>query len=231
MDIRIDKMLAAATGLSRKEARALIKAGLVGMKGETVKDIGAKVSGGVTLRGLPLEYSDKVYYMLNKPKGILSAGRDKNRETVVDIIANETGRKGLFPVGRLDKDTTGLLLITNDGDFSHKVISPKSGIVKEYIVTLDGAVTSEVIEGFEKGVTLADGTVCLSAKLEILSENTCKCSIMEGKYHQIKRMFGVYALGVNELERVKIGRLCLDEKLKSGEYKELSSDQIKRIFE
>ena len=227
-------MIAAATGISRKDARTLIKTGLVAVRGATVKDIGYKAEASdVTLRGVPIEYSEKVYYMLNKPCGVLSASRDKNRQTVVDIVANATGRHGLFAVGRLDKDTTGLILITNDGDFSHKVISPKSGIVKEYIVTLDGTVSEEVIAGFESGVTLADGKNCLPATLTVLDseKNICKCCINEGKYHQIKRMFGVYSLGVNELCRVKIGDLNLGENLALGEFCELTDSQIKSIIE
>ena len=132
----------------------------------------------------------------------------------------------MFPVGRLDKDTTGLLILTNDGDFAHKVISPKSNIEKSYVATLDGSVTSDMISAFSAGVVLADGTVCKPAILEKITDNTARVIITEGKYHQIKRMFGVVGLGVNSLHRERIGKLFLPENLPAGGICELNVNEI-----
>ena len=166
---------------------------------------------------------------MNKPAGILSASNDKRAKTVVDIVPEHLKREGLFPVGRLDKDTTGFLIVTNDGDFGHKIISPKSNIEKVYLAELDGDVTDEMIAAFEKGVVLADGTQCMSAKLEKAGDCTALITIREGKYHQVKRMFGTVGLGVNKLHRKSIGGLSLPEGLEPGCCMELSFDDLKQI--
>ncbi len=168
---------------------------------------------------------------MNKPKGVLSASTDKKKQTVVDLVPESLKRNNLFPVGRLDKDTTGLLIITDDGEFAHNAISPKKEVFKTYEATLDGKVTEEMVESFSKGVVLADGTVCKKAYLKPLGNNRAEIKISEGKYHQIKRMFGTVGLGVNELCRTGFGTLSLPCDLTEGECKELSSREIQEIFE
>lgn len=233
--IRIDKIVSSASGLSRREAHDLIRSGRVTVSGTVIRDIGFKVdpdSEEVLLNGQSAGYCKNVYYMLNKPAGLLSAASDKNRRTVVDIVFEETGRKNLFPVGRLDKDTTGLLLITDDGEFAHRVISPKSHVEKEYIALLDGDVGQAEIDAFANGVELADGRVCRPAKLETDDESgqICRVTLTEGKYHQVKRMFGAVGLGVNELCRVRIGELKLDSSLAEGEFRALTEDEKKLVL-
>jgi len=184
----------------------------------------------VCFDGKQISFSAKVYLMMNKPKSVLCASTDKRAKTVIDIIPSPLKRKGLFCVGRLDKDTTGLLLITDDGDFSHKIISPKSMIPKKYEVQLDGIITEQMITIFKEGVVLADGTKCLPATLNVVSDNIAHVVIFEGKYHQIKRMFGVVGLGVVSLKRLSIGGLELDQTLKEGEIKKLSNSELCSIF-
>ena len=168
--------------------------------------------------------------MLNKPAGILSASNDKNRKTVVDLAPEEYKHYNLFPVGRLDKDTTGLLILTNDGDFAHKVISPKSNIEKSYIAVVDGSVTPDMITAFASGVVLSDGTVCKPAILEKITDTSARVIITEGKYHQIKRMFGVVGLGVNALHRERIGELQLPDNLLPGNIYELNVNELRLIL-
>lgn len=228
---RLDKIVASLTGCSRKDARGMVLRGRVTVNGAVSGNIAQKVDpekDNVKIDGQEFTYKKYVYIMINKPKGILSASNDKSRETVVDLVKPEFNREGLFPVGRLDKDTTGLLIITDDGDFGHKVISPKSGIEKEYLVTLDKPITESDIEKLEHGVTLVDGAVCRPAKVKIANESKTKIymTITEGKYHEIKRMLGVVNIGVNELERVRIGGLHKDDKLKFGEYRELTAEEL-----
>ncbi len=230
---RLDKIISSQFNIPRKVTKAIIHRGKVKIDGNIIRDPSLQVDvDKVTIeyKGQTLNYKEHVYIMLNKPKGVLSASEDKNRETVVDLVPSELFRQGLFPVGRLDKDTTGLILITDDGDFAHQVISPKKNIFKTYKVTLDGDLTEEGIALLEKGVTLADGTVCKPALVKSADGNVCVIKISEGKYHQIKRMFGVLELGVNELERVAIGGLSLPQNLEEGNAIELSEAQKSLIF-
>ena len=231
---RLDKIVAAGTSGSRKIARGLILRGDVSVNGVIIKNMSEKVDPSVdeiTVCGERIEYKKYVYILINKPKGVLSASNDKTRETVVDLVKPRFNREGLFPVGRLDKDTTGLLIITDDGDFGHKVISPKSRIEKEYIVTLDKPITETDIGILQSGVTLADGTVCRPAKVRICSKpETVSITITEGKYHEIKRMLGVVGIGVNELTRIRIGKLTIDAKLSEGDYRELSVQELALIW-
>ena len=225
---RLDKVISSICKVSRKDARGIIKKGRAVIDGRQVKDISAKVdteNSEIMVDGQKKTYKQFVYIMINKPKGILSASNDKTRETVVDLVKHDYDRHGLFPVGRLDKDTTGLLIITDDGEFGHKVISPKSFIEKEYIVTVDKPVNKEMTDILEQGVTLADGTECRPARVSVLSRDGMKLSVVitEGKYHEIKRMMGVVNVGVNELHRKRIGALTLDTSLLPGSYRELSS--------
>ena len=222
------------TGGSRKDARGMVLRGRVSVNGKVSGNIAQKVdpkTDDISVDGQSLTYKKYVYIMINKPKGILSASNDKSRETVVDLVKPDFPRDGLFPVGRLDKDTTGLLIITDDGDFGHKVISPKSLIEKEYLVTLDKPITAEDIKVLEAGVTLADGTVCRPAKVrQTEREKVVSMTITEGKYHEIKRMLGVVGIGVNELERIRIGSLFKDDKLDVGQYRELTEEDLSLVW-
>ncbi len=232
-DIRIDKYLSVALGISRNEAKVLLKGGKISVEGKVISKPEAKVSQTAQVKCGEdiLSYKEHIYILMNKPEGILSASTDKRVKTVIDIIPEELKRTGLFPVGRLDKNTTGLLIITDDGDFGHKVTSPKSLIEKRYFVQLDGEVKEEYISVFEKGITLADGEVCMPACLEIVDSNTAIVTIREGKYHQIKRMFGIVGLGVNALKRLSIGKLTLPKGLSEGSVTELTEDEIRKIFQ
>ena len=229
---RFDKIISNQFNVSRKDARIAIRRGKGVVDGCVLKDPSQLVdtASEIVFDGKKLEYKKYVYILMYKPKGVLSASEDKRQKTVVDLVPEEMKRNGLFPVGRLDKDTTGLLIITDDGDFAHRVITPNKDVDKVYIATLDGAVTKEMEEAFLKGVVLADGTVCKSAKLEALADNKAKVTISEGKYHQIKRMFGTVGLGVNELERRSIGGLHLPPNMKIGECKMLNDKEISLIF-
>ena len=231
---RLDKIISSQFNISRSITKAIIHRGKVKVDGQVVRDPSLQVdvdSVCIEYKGQVLSYKEHIYIIMNKPKGVLSASEDKSRETVVDLIPPELFRQGLFPVGRLDRDTTGLLLITDDGDFAHMVISPKKNIFKTYKVLLDGDITEDMFEQFEKGIVLADGTKCRSAKLKRVCENTAEIKISEGKYHQIKRMFGVVGLGVNELERVALGGLKLPINLGAGECRELTEAEKNQIFD
>ena len=230
--IRADKYLSVALGISRAEAKQLLKSGKVFADGSAVFKGETKINeeARVTVGGEPIVYKKHIYIMMNKPEGILSASTDKRVKTVVDILPGELKREGLFPVGRLDKNTTGLLIITDDGDFAHRVTSPKSNTEKCYFAELDAAVPSDLAEHFAKGVTLASGEKCKPAILRIAGECTAYVSVTEGKYHQIKRMFGVFGLGVNKLHRVSIGKLNLPDTLAPGHASELTEEEKAQIF-
>ena len=230
---RFDKIISSQFNISRKDARIGIRRGKGTVDGVVIKDPSAQVSpdAQISYDGQALQYKEYIYILMNKPKGVLSATTDKNKKTVVDLVPPKFKRNNLFPVGRLDKDTTGLLIITDDGEFAHNAISPKKDVLKTYIATLDGKVTDEMADIFSKGVVLADGTLCKKAFLKPLGDNKAEIKISEGKYHQIKRMFGTVGLGVNELCRVGFGNLNLPSDLQEGECKELETWEIKAIFE
>ena len=231
--IRIDKMLSNVTNISRSEIKRFIKRGEVTVNGKVVKTADEKIdpeSSEVKLKGQTIGYNEFVYIMLNKPKGILSASNDKSRKTVVDLVPENLKRQKLFPVGRLDKDTTGLIIITNDGEYAHKIISPKNKTGKVYIATLDGALKEDLISEFKKGVVLADGTKCRPASLEILESNIARLTLFDGKYHEVKRMFGVFDLGVSELHRYAIGDLTLPDTLQSGECLLMSAEDVEKTL-
>lgn len=214
-------------------SRTQIHRGKVTVDGKICRDPSLSVDADtaqITYKGQAITYKKYIYLVMNKPKGALSASTDKNRETVVDLVPSCLKRANLAPVGRLDRDTTGLLLITDDGEFAHKIISPKSGILKTYLVTLDNEITPDVAEKFREGVILADGTKCLPANLEIIEPTKALVQISEGKYHQIKRMFGTVDLGVNELCRLKIGSFALPKGLSEGECRELTLDEQNSLF-
>lgn len=228
---RLDKIIASQTSFSRSEARRLVREGRVTVDGRTARSADCKVQPGaavVAVDGRPIRYEKHAYFMLNKPTGVLSAVREPGRLTVTDLVEQKTGRRGLFPVGRLDRDTTGLILLTDDGDFAHRIISPNSRIEKTYRAQLDGPVTPDMIRRFARGVTLADGTACLPAVLRRPEpDQPClaEIRISEGKYHQVKRMFGAVGLGVVSLERIRIGALVLDPSLAPGDCRPLSPEE------
>lgn len=228
---RLDKFISNQLILSRKTVRTGIQRGSAIVNGAIVRDSGTIIDAdndSVTYEGSIVGYKEYVYILMNKPKGILSASNDKSRPTVVDLVPEHIKRQGLFPVGRLDKDTTGLLLITDDGVFAHNCISPKKAISKSYIAILDGDISDDMIRKFKEGVVLVDGTRCKPATLESISENVARIIITEGKYHQIKRMFGTVGLGVNALHREAIGGLALPEGMITGECIEMTKEQLEK---
>lgn len=183
----------------------------------------------VSLDGVNLEYNKFYYYMLNKPPGVLTAVKDNNYKTVMDIM-DVTPKEGLFPVGRLDKDTEGLLLITNDGELSHNLLSPKKHVNKTYYVELNGELIDSDIDLFAKGLDIGEKNITKPAKLEILSgRNRAYITITEGKYYQVKRMFQAIGLTVTFLKRISMGSLILDKNLKSGGYRKLTEEEISNL--
>ena len=231
--MRLDKFLVSQGVGTRKEVQSLVKSGAVTVDGVIVKKADLKIdenSSSVAVNGKEISYMEYVYIVMNKPQGCVSATEDNRETTVIDLLPKELRRKGLFPAGRLDKDTTGLLIITDDGQFAHKVISPKSDISKVYEVLLDADIPVSAVEEFSRGVALSDGTRCLPAKLEILESRLARVEIKEGKYHQIKRMFGVVGLGVVELKRLSIGGFNLPKELDEGECRELTSEELSQII-
>lgn len=233
-DERLDKLVSNRFCIPRKTAKSDIKAGLVKVNGEVVKIPESKVedSSAISYGDREVKGSKYVYIMMNKPAGVLTASTDRSRTTVVDLVPTAVKRKGLFPVGRLDRDTTGLLIITDDGSWAHGIVSPKHHVEKRYIVTLDGEITENMKEDFRRGVTLADGTVCRPALLDGTERpGVVTVTLREGKYHQIKRMFGVYGLGVNALHRDSIGDLSLDGSLAPGESREMTLREVRLAAE
>lgn len=229
---RIDKILSSALKISRAEVKRLMKKQRVTVGNERVTDPNVKVDActdKIAINGKPVVYQKHIYIMLNKPKGVVSASTDRDAPTVVDLVPEEMKRAGLFPAGRLDADTTGFVLITDDGDFAHRILSPKNHIEKTYIALLEKEISDEDIEKFKAGVELKDGTLCLEAKLERVGERTVKVVIHEGKYHQVKRMFAALGNRVIELRRVQMGNLKLDESLKEGECREITDSELEMI--
>ena len=231
--MRLDKFISSQLNISRKDARAAILRGRAAVDGTTVRAADFKINenaDSVTFDGQALSYKKRIYIIMNKPRGVLSASDDKRQPTVIGIIPEKLRRNGLFPVGRLDKDTTGLLIITDDGDFAHRVLSPKKEIFKTYIAVLDGEITPDMPEKFLNGIVLTDGTKCRRAFLRRVDKNTAEIKICEGKFHQIKRMFGTVGLGVNALERTAVGNFYLPEDLPQGACSETDSEALESIF-
>lgn len=231
---RIDKLLTASGFVSRSEAKEYVKQGRVSVNGNLVLAPDEKYDGErdtIFLDGVQINCRQFRYFIMNKPAGLLSATEDHSQITVIDILPLELQRLNLFPIGRLDKDTTGLLLLTNDGELSHKVISPKYHVAKTYIADLEYDLEPDNIIAFEKGIILSDGTLCLPAELKIINNRVAKVIVFEGKYHQVKRMFAAIGNHVLHLHRVKIGELALEPTLAEGNYRELSDSEIKLLFE
>lgn len=231
--LRLDKFLADQGLASRKELREIIRSGRVSVNGAAVKSADWKVdpeSDRICFDGSSVTAASVHTLMLYKPLGVVSATEDKNEKTVLDLLPQQYRRMGLSPVGRLDKDTSGLLLLSNDGDFLHRVISPKSAVEKCYCVTVEGEPDEEDVKAFREGLLLRDGTECLPAKLELLGNGRCLVRVTEGKYHQVRRMLASRGLPVKELKRLSIGNLLLDEDLGPGGWKELGQEDLCRVF-
>ena len=219
--MRLDKYLSDMGAGTRSELKKAIKAGLVTVDSKTITDPGIHVSPDsvVLFQGRPVAYETYVYYMLHKPAGVISASEDPRETTVVDLIT-EQKRKDLFPVGRLDRDTEGLLIITNDGEMSHRLLSPRHHVDKIYYARVTGEVTPDDIQAFESGIVLPDGLECLPAVLRVLGQSEycdTEVTIREGKFHQIKRMFLALGHEVVYLKRLSMGPLTLDPDLAPGD--------------
>jgi 16S rRNA pseudouridine516 synthase len=222
---------------SRKEVKQLLKSGSVKVDNVVVKDAKQHVDTNtqtVTLNGEVVEYKEFIYLMMNKPPGVLSATEDQSTETVIDLLELEDQVYEPFPVGRLDKDTEGLLLITNDGQLAHRLLSPKKHVPKTYFAVIEGEVTEEDVKAFAAGVTLDDGYETKPGELHILKSgirSDIELTITEGKFHQVKRMFQAVGKRVVYLKRITMGPLPLDETLELGEYRELTEEEVELLKE
>lgn len=232
--IRLDKYLADMGVGTRQEVKKLIRKGLVEIDGVRVLKPDEKVAKGlqtVSVDGIPIFYREYEYYLLNKPKGVVSATEDAKDRTVIDLIVSKR-RKDLFPVGRLDKDTEGLLIIANDGDMAHRLLSPKHHIDKTYYVVAKGSIDNKYIDEFKNGLVVDKDFTAMPAKLEILKYNNqddttfLNITIQEGKFHQIKRMFKAAGSEVLYLKRLSMGQLKLDETLEPGKFRPLTGSEI-----
>lgn len=234
---RLDKIIASQGKFSRSEVKKLVKSGRITVDGKLPKSSDIKLSPDecdIRIDGESLNYKKHIYIMLNKPQGVISASNDREQQTVIDLVPKDLFREGLFPAGRLDGDTTGFVLITDDGDFAHRILSPKNHIMKTYHATLRDELTEDDIIRFKEGLTLGDGTECLEAHVRVLESgdiNLAEIKICEGKYHQVKRMFASIGNKVLELRRVKMGGLDLDESLREGECREITDKELKMITE
>lgn len=230
---RLDKVLSNLGYGSRKELKKIVKDKLVQVNGTVAKDCGLQVDpvkDKIVINGEEILYRKNIYLMMNKPDGVISATFDNRDETVIDLLEVEHQVFEPFPVGRLDKDTVGLLLLTNDGELNHRLIAPKWKVDKVYYAKIDKKVTENDMEAFKKGITLDDGYVCKEAILEILNAteegSEVHITIQEGKFHQVKRMFEAVGKSVVFLKRIQFGTLPLDEELEEGEYRELTDEEV-----
>lgn len=229
--IRLDKYLSDMNVGTRSEIKIYIRKGRVAVNNVICKKPDEKIDiekDKVSFDGLIINYEEYVYLMLNKPAGVISATKDYKDKTVIDLVKN-MGRKDLFPVGRLDKDTEGLLILTNDGDLAHNLLSPKKEVDKVYYAKIKGKVTDEDVKAFLSGISIGEDKPCLPAKLEILvadEVSEINLTIQEGKFHQVKRMFEAVGKEVIYLKRISMGGLKLDSNLKLGDYRRLTRDEI-----
>lgn len=233
---RLDKILSNLGYGSRKEIKTLVRKGAVEVNGEIPKKSDFKVNpeeDAIKVDGEEINYRKYIYLLMNKPDGVISATFDNHDETVIDLLEPEYQAFEPFPVGRLDKDTVGLLLITNDGKLNHRLISPKNHIDKVYYAEIDKPVNEKDVEAFEKGIVIDDGYKCMPAKLKILEStehgSEIEVTIQEGKFHQVKRMFEAREKKVVYLKRIKFGTLVYDESLPEGEYRELSNEELAQL--
>ena len=234
--VRLDKYLADMKIGTRSEVKAYIRKGRVEVNGEVIKASDTKIDSTnsiVSFDNQRIEYEAYEYFMLNKPAGVVSATTDNLSKTVIDLITGPK-KNDIFPVGRLDKDTEGLLLITNDGELAHKLLSPKRHVGKVYLVRVRGKVTDHEIEMFQQGIKLNKDFTTLPAELTILESaeiSTVEVTVFEGKFHQVKRMFEAVDMEVVYLKRLRMGGLSLDEALAPGEYRKLTKEELAKIKE
>ena len=230
---RLDKIIANMGAASRREVKDLVRQGRILVDGIAVTSADAKVdpaTAQISVDGVPLHYETYTYLLLHKPAGVVSATEDTKEKTVLDLLTPELRKRGLAPVGRLDKDTEGLLLLTNDGELNHRLTGPKYQIDKVYYAEVDGILEPSDVARFAKGIALSDFT-CLPAKLEILTERTCLVTVQEGKFHQVKRMLGACGKPVIYLKRLEMGGLKLGKALSVGEYRALTPQELVSLRE
>ena len=237
--MRLDKFLVACAVGSRTEVKNFLKAGRVTVNGKKEKSAKLQINEDtdeIYFDGQKLDYEEFVYYMMNKPQGVISATEDPKHKTVLDLLDDYARAKEVFPVGRLDIDTHGLLLLTNDGKLAHALLSPKRHVDKTYLARINGVMTDADVETFAQGVPLKDFT-CQPAKLELVSidrekdQSLIRVTIAEGKFHQVKRMVAYCSKEVADLQRLTMGTLTLDEELKRGEWRRLSKEELEGLLE
>lgn len=236
--MRLDKFLVACAVGSRTEVKNLLKAGRVTVNGKKEKSAKLQINeekDEIRFDGQVLEYEEFVYYMMNKPRGVISATEDTKHRTALDLLDDYARAKAVFPVGRLDIDTHGLLLLTNDGQLAHALLSPKRHVDKTYLAQVEGIMSQEDVDTFAKGIPLKDFT-CQSAKLELVSVDSVKnqslvrVTIAEGKFHQVKRMVAYCGKEVVDLQRLTMGTLALDENLERGEWRRLTKEELEELL-
>ena len=233
--MRLDKLLSNMGYGSRKEVKLLLKSKAVEVNGDIAKDVSMHVdteADRIVVFGEQVIYTEFIYLMMNKPPGVISATEDKKDETVIDLLDPLAQHFKPFPVGRLDKDTEGLLILTNDGHLTHQLLSPKKHVPKRYFALINGRVTNEDVKAFKKGVTLEDGYLTKPGELTILTSDEVseiELTIVEGKFHQVKRMFEAVGKKVTYLKRVRMGSLHLDETLELGDYRPLTEEELKAL--
>ena len=230
---RLDKLLAGTGKWSRREVKALVRQGLVRVDGRLAASAEDKLDPAaaiITVAGETVALHRFTYVMLHKPAGVLTATEDRKQPTVLDLLPPELRRIGLAPVGRLDKDTEGLLLLTNDGELAHRLLSPKYHVDKRYLARVDGELSAADMEAFARGMTLGDGLECLPAGLEVLPDRVCIVTLREGKFHQVKRMLAARGAPVLYLKRLSMGPLTLDDSLAAGAYRLLRAEEISALY-
>lgn len=230
---RLDKLLAGTGKWSRREVKALVRQGLVRVDGRLAASAEDKLDPAaaiITVAGETVALHRFTYVLLHKPAGVLTATEDRKQPTVLDLLPPELRRIGLAPVGRLDKDTEGLLLLTNDGELAHRLLSPKYHVDKRYLARVDGELSATDAEAFARGMMLGDGLECLPAGLELLPGHACIVTLREGKFHQVKRMLAARGAPVLYLKRLSMGPLTLDDSLAAGAYRLLRAEEISALY-
>lgn len=230
---RLDKLLAGTGKWSRREVKALVRQGLVRVDGRLAASAEDKLDPAaaiITVAGETISLCRFTYVMLHKPAGVLTATEDRKQPTVLDLLPPELRRIGLAPVGRLDKDTEGLLLLTNDGELAHRLLSPKYHVDKRYFARVDGELSAADMEAFARGMALGDGLECLPAGLEVLPDRVCIVTLREGKFHQVKRMLAARGAPVLYLKRLSMGPLVLEDSLAAGAYRLLRTEEILALY-
>lgn len=232
---RLDKVLSNSGIGSRKDVKILIRRGLISIDGTVITDSAFQfdpADSNIMVDGEPLNYRKHIYIMMNKPQGVISATYDGRHKTVMNLLPPEYANIELFPAGRLDIDTEGFILLTNDGDFAHEILAPKKYVPKTYYAVIEGKVEENDVQKFKEGIVLDDGYKCMPAELKILKSaevSEIELTIYEGKFHQVKRMFEAVGEKVTYLKRTAIGGLGLDQVLKLGQCRELADEEVKMI--